>query len=72
MLRVGTDNHDFASATNDFALLAHGLDRRSDLHFEPPAVFVSTQTMRFFAHAIIVYQHFCDLQGEFCLSKNFR
>lgn len=42
MLRIGTDDHDFASATNDFALLAHGLDRRSYLHFEPPDVFVST------------------------------
>ena len=32
MLGVVTDDHDLALALDDLALLAHGLDRRSDFH----------------------------------------
>ena len=32
MLRVFTNNHDFALALNDLALFADGLDGRSDFH----------------------------------------
>ena len=32
VLGVGADNHDFAMAPNDFALVANRLNRRSDFH----------------------------------------
>ena len=34
MLRVFTNDHDFALALNDLALFAHGLDGRSYLHWD--------------------------------------
>ena len=34
MLRVFTNNHDFALALNDLALFADGLDGRSDFHWK--------------------------------------
>ena len=36
MLGVFANNHDFALALNDFALLAHGLHGRSYFHDKPP------------------------------------
>ena len=32
VLGVGADDHDFAMAPNDFALVANRLNRRSDFH----------------------------------------
>ena len=34
MLRVFTNDHDFALALNDLALFANGLDGRSDFHWK--------------------------------------
>lgn len=39
-LVLGADDHDLAVSLNDFALVAHRLDRRSDFHFMiPPKIF---------------------------------